>query len=234
MSKEEKAARPILTLNSFKKKEAIKGFLDKKIATTLPNKPERIAEQQAQQSAANATANTAKPVRQNNLSKSKASSNTSSSASTKKAVNDTNKKPERPDTTPTTPNELERQKAIEQQNKDFQLIWQYMQKYYPKCFPASQPYAPLAVGIHYQLLAIADMPFSKMQVRRFLKRYVRYKDYRECLIVGTDRVGLDGKPTSKVLEEEMNSAKWQEIKQAKLAAEQQKLASGTNNDIVAK
>ena len=216
MTKEEKAAKPILTLNNFKRKAAIKA-LDKKIATTL-NKPERVGEQQVQQSA-NVTVNITQAVKQNNPSKSKASSNTSSSASTKKvANNDTKKRAARPDTTPTTLNDLERQNAVERQNKDFQLILQYMQKHYPKCFPTNQPYVPLAVGIHYQLLAIVNMPFSKMQVRRFLKRYVCHRDYRKCLIVGADRIGLDGKPSSKVLEEEMNSVKWQEKKQAKGAA----------------
>jgi len=91
--------------------------------------------------------------------------------------------------------------------EDHYAVMKYLQKHYPKCFPDKPPLLPLAIGIHHQLLATEDFPFSKTKVRRFFANYTRTKKYLSSIIVGADRVGLDGVPTSKVMEEEKKDIK---------------------------
>jgi len=81
-------------------------------------------------------------------------------------------------------------------------VMKYLQKHYPKCFPDKPPLLPLAIGIHNQLFVLEDLPFSKTNIRRFFTNYTRTKKYRNSLVVGADRIGLDGASTSKVMKEE--------------------------------
>lgn len=89
-------------------------------------------------------------------------------------------------------------------------ILKYLQMNYPKCFSIESP-LPLAVGIHKQLLALEDLPFSKGKLRIAIKRYTQSKLYRSKITLGSDRVDLNGEITSKVLEQEITSSPWPKI-----------------------
>ena len=102
-------------------------------------------------------------------------------------------------------------------HEEYLAILEYLQKTYPKCFPVSNtPLLPLAVGIHKQLLASEELPFAKVKIRRFLKRYTRSKEYRRNLIIESPRVDLQGNQIGIVTEEEVNRAKWREVKGEKI------------------
>ena len=99
--------------------------------------------------------------------------------------------------------------------EEYSAILKYLQKTYPKCFAPINP-LPLAVGIHKQLLVSEGLPFAKVKIRRFLKRYTTSKEYRRNLIIGSPRVDLQGNQIGLVTEEEVNRDKWREVKREKL------------------
>ena len=105
-------------------------------------------------------------------------------------------------------------------DEDYQVILSYMQEHYPKCFSskAEKPIA-LSIGLHHQLFAIENIPFSRMKIRKFLQRYTGSKEYRQSLIVGNDRFDLVGRPTSKILETEVNHWQWKRLQAEKKAEE---------------
>lgn len=109
---------------------------------------------------------------------------------------------------------------------DYQAILQYLQIHYSKCFPSEGSPVPLAVGIHNQIFVITDLPFSKMKTRKFLKIYTSQKKYRKELIIDNNRFNLNGTPSSKILEEDINWTIWKEIR-----AEKRKIA---NHDLLVK
>ncbi len=96
--------------------------------------------------------------------------------------------------------------------EDYTQILGYLQKTYPRCFPPNSTPLPLAVGIHNQIFALKDLPFTKTKIRRFLARYTRSKEYRNNLVVGEPRVNLQGNHAGSVKEEEIDRTKWKEIK----------------------
>lgn len=100
--------------------------------------------------------------------------------------------------------------------EEYLVILKHLQTTYPKCFPAKTTPLPLAVGIHKQLLASEELPFAKVKIRRFLKRYTTSKEYQRNLIIGSPRVDLQGNQIGLVTEEEVNRAKSREIKREKL------------------
>ena len=102
------------------------------------------------------------------------------------------------------------------QKKDYATVLRYLQTHYSKSFPSNSPPLPLAIGIHKELFAIPNLPFSRMEIRRFLARYTCLKEYRNNLIVGNDRVNLAGQPTGKVTDEEINKEKNSTSKQGKV------------------
>ena len=78
-------------------------------------------------------------------------------------------------------------------SEEYLAILKSLQTTYPKCFTISNtPPMPLALGIHKQLLASEGLPFAKVKIRRFLKRYTGSKKYRQNLIIGSPRVDLQG------------------------------------------
>lgn len=99
--------------------------------------------------------------------------------------------------------------------EEYLSILKYMQASYPQVFPLTSALLPLAVGIHKQILATTDLPFSKVKIRRFLQRYTRSRNYRKKLIVGSTRVNLQGMQAGEIKEEEVDPAKWKEVKAAK-------------------
>lgn len=76
--------------------------------------------------------------------------------------------------------------------KEYSLILEYLKKTYPKCFSTNNTPLPLAVGIHKQLLLTEGLPFAKVKIRRFLKRYTGSKEYHKNLILGKPRIDLEG------------------------------------------
>ena len=105
----------------------------------------------------------------------------------------------------------------------------YLQKNYPKCFPDKPPFVPLAIGIRNQLVAIEGFPFSKTKLRQFFANYTRTKNYLASLVVGNDRIGLDGMPTSKVTKEETKNIKQTDSKKSKQVTTQKSLEEKTNS-----
>lgn len=105
-----------------------------------------------------------------------------------------------------------KQKKLLLTEEEYQEVLIYMQKHFPNIFPADSSPIPLAIGIHNQIFAISDLPFSKMKIRKFLKIYVSKKDYRKELIVGNSRFNLDGTIASNILPEETNWLVWQETR----------------------
>ena len=105
-------------------------------------------------------------------------------------------------------------------DEDYLAILSYMQEHYPKCFSskAEKPIA-LSIGLHHQLFAIENIPFSRMKLRKFLQRYTGSKEYRQSLIIGNDRFDLVGRPTSKILEAEANHWQWKRLQAEKKAEE---------------
>jgi predicted transposase/invertase (TIGR01784 family) len=101
-------------------------------------------------------------------------------------------------------------------DNDYETILKYLRQHYPKCFPINyDSLVPLAVGIHKELFNVPGLPFPKIQLRRFFMRYTRQRAYRNILIVGHDRINLDGTTTSKVLKTEVDRAEWQELEAAR-------------------
>jgi len=115
---------------------------------------------------------------------------------------------------------------LQAQKKDYDTVLRYLQTHYSKSFPSNFPPLPLAIGIHKELFAIPNLPFSRIEIRRFLARYTCLKEYRNNLIVGNDRVNIAGQPTGKVTEEEINRAKSTPVEQEKV--------NKTNHDILIK
>jgi sRNA-binding protein len=81
---------------------------------------------------------------------------------------------------------------LQAQKKDYATVLRYLQTHYSKSFPSNSPPLPLAIGIHKELFAIPNLPFSRIEIRRFLARYTCLKEYRNNLIVGNDQVNLAG------------------------------------------
>lgn len=110
-----------------------------------------------------------------------------------------------------------KQKKLLLTEEEYQEVLTYMQKHFPNIFPADSSPIPLAIGIHNQIFAIPDLPFSKMKIRKFLKIYVSKKDYRKELVVDNSRFNLDGTIASKILPEETNWLVWKEVRAVRRA-----------------
>lgn len=90
-------------------------------------------------------------------------------------------------------------------HEEYSAILKYLQDTYPKCFTSGNtPILPLAIGIHQQLFASANLPFARVKIRKFLKRYTRSKRYRNNLIIGSPRVDLQGCHCGVVTEKEVS------------------------------
>ena len=78
-------------------------------------------------------------------------------------------------------------------------------KRYPRAF--NKNYPPLKIGIHADLIAICKTAAQKKTVRNVMFIWTANKKYLKNLANGGDRVGLDGKKTGIVSDDEMMSAK---------------------------
>lgn len=105
--------------------------------------------------------------------------------------------------------------------EDYSAILGYLQTNYPKCFLAKKKPLPLAVGIHKQILAIAELPFTKSKIRKFLRGYTRGKNYQRSLVVEQPRYNLDGSIASKVLLAEVSKSSITKPKKSNAAKKQE-------------
>ena len=77
-----------------------------------------------------------------------------------------------------------------------------MQEKYPKCF--SKPPKPLAIGILKDVLAERQaLEITRGQLQQFFHRYCGKDQYKEVLVVGAERVDLEGNVRSTVTEKEV-------------------------------
>ena len=101
----------------------------------------------------------------------------------------------------TEPIKPQPQKVLLSKERYHHLL-QYLQTNYSTCFPSSRN-TPLAIGIHKQLMAIPERPFSRSQLEQMLAIYTRSKAYYQSLIIDAGRFNLDGTLASKIRAEEI-------------------------------
>jgi sRNA-binding protein len=81
-------------------------------------------------------------------------------------------------------------------------VLRHMQEKYPKCF--SKPPKPLAIGILKDVLAERQaLEITRGQLQQFFHRYCGKDQYKETLVVGAERVDLEGNARSTVTEKEV-------------------------------
>jgi len=88
-------------------------------------------------------------------------------------------------------------------------VLRHLQEKYPKCF--SKPPKPLAIGILKDVLAERQaLEITRGQLQQFFKRYCWKDQYKQALVVGAERVDLEGNLRSTVIEKEVAFLKVQE------------------------
>jgi sRNA-binding protein len=81
-------------------------------------------------------------------------------------------------------------------------VLRHMQGKYPKCF--SKPPKPLAIGILKNVLAERiELEITRGQLQQFFHRYCGKDQYKQALVVGAERVDLEGNVRSTVTEKEV-------------------------------
>lgn len=105
-------------------------------------------------------------------------------------------------------NNKTKKKRIESPRKQmlsFELyikVLRHMQRKYPKCF--SKPPKPLAIGILKDVLAECQvLEITRRQLQQFFNRYCKKDQYKQALVVGAERVDLEGNARSTVTEKEV-------------------------------
>lgn len=84
----------------------------------------------------------------------------------------------------------------------YKKILNHLRIKYPNCF--TRPVKPLAIGIHKELLGeCEELGISGVQLKSFCKAYCKNSKYRELIIVGAERVNLQGEVASLVVEQEV-------------------------------
>jgi len=88
-------------------------------------------------------------------------------------------------------------------------ILRHLQDKYPKCF-SKQP-KPLAIGILKDVLAERiELEITRGQLQQFFHRYCGKDQYKQALVVGAERVDLEGNVRSIVTAKEVAFLKEQE------------------------
>lgn len=81
-------------------------------------------------------------------------------------------------------------------------VLRHMQEKYPKCF--SKTSKPLAIGILKDVLAERiELEITRGQLQQFFHRYCGKDQYKQALVVGAERVDLEGNVRSTVTEKEV-------------------------------
>jgi sRNA-binding protein len=89
-------------------------------------------------------------------------------------------------------------------------VLRHMQEKYPKCF--SKPPKPLAIGILKDVREECQvLEITRGQLQQFFKRYCWKDQYKQALVVGAERVDLEGNVRSTVTEEEVVFLKEQPV-----------------------
>ena len=77
---------------------------------------------------------------------------------------------------------------------------------WPACFQVyEERRRPLKVGIHTDIIAAGG--FDEAELRFALRWYTRNPRYRDGLVAGAERIGLDGLPAGAVTAEEAEDAR---------------------------
>lgn len=88
-------------------------------------------------------------------------------------------------------------------------VLRHMQEKYPKCF--SKPPKPVAIGILKDVLAECQaLEITRGQLQQFFHRYCGKDQYKQVLVVGAERVDLEGSVRSTVTEKKVAFLKQQE------------------------
>ena len=81
-------------------------------------------------------------------------------------------------------------------------VLRHMQEKYPNCF--SKTPKPLAIGILKDVIAECQvLEITRGQLQQFFHRYSGKDQYKEALVVGAERVDLEGNVRSTVTEKEV-------------------------------
>lgn len=79
---------------------------------------------------------------------------------------------------------------------------------FPAAFvPDGQSRKPLKLGIHHDLAAALNGSLSQREVRSFLAAWCRRRRYREAIMAGGLRIGLDGLPVGEVMPQHVSHAR---------------------------
>jgi len=81
-------------------------------------------------------------------------------------------------------------------------VLRHLQERYPKCF--TKPPKPLAIGILKEAWCrCKELEITKGQLQQFFHRYCGKEQYKQGLVVGAERVDLEGNVKNVVTEKEV-------------------------------
>ena len=93
-----------------------------------------------------------------------------------------------------TSKKVEKVEKVESDKFTYKLYWKilnHLHKKHPECF--SVPAAPLAIGIHKELInenILTDLNINKRKLKLFFYYYTTKPEYIEAVVNGVERVGL--------------------------------------------
>lgn len=90
------------------------------------------------------------------------------------------------------------------EKKQYFNVLKKMQKKYPKAF--TNPPTPLAIGIHLERRKNDEDNMSNNLINRFLFVYTRSKNYKSSIVVGANRVNLEGNVISTISDKDLQNS----------------------------
>ena len=103
----------------------------------------------------------------------------------------------------------------EEKQKRYLENLEYFSKKYPKCF--TNKLQLLKINIHKDLMELEKENKPISLIRFFLRTYTRDPKYRKLIVLGAERIDLEGKVASKVEKEDIDK-----LQRRKTKANQQK------------
>ncbi len=85
--------------------------------------------------------------------------------------------------------------------------WQWLKRLSPSLFSCKEDPKPMAVGIRSEIESQLPNGFPVSRLKRILKVWAGRDVYRENLILGNSRFGLDGKCCGKVTQDQLDKQK---------------------------